>query len=449
MKTSFWILTALLALAWADIVVGAAISDENDYNEIDDDDLCDEGPPTDILRHSNLRCSCTQIYLVTADDTPGYNRLFRKIEKIPACRECTKIRRTFNGVLKFASLDTSEECAIKLAKKGYLVEENSIQETGGSQPNQPVKMQKRTYPGNPSTNSYSRNNASDVTIFILDTGVMPTHDEFQYMGNSRIIFHNDTITPETPITFDMNGHGTRCASVAVGYHIGIARNATIRSIRVADATGSANADDVIAGVNNVQEWWNSNSDKKCVVSYSMSSNTNTATINYAFGNLTLNTDCVVVVAAGNQGSNILTADACDYSPSTVPEVITVGGSKQIKIDGVKIERRFDISNYGPCVDIYAPGKAIDVAAPPPLNMLGSTSYYARSSGTSFATPAVAGAAAMILSTTTLNPTGTETMTSLVLDILENTKGLLDGLPTSGTLQSNNVLLKIDDNTYYQ
>eukprot|EP00057_Strongylocentrotus_purpuratus_P024663 XP_011679137.1 PREDICTED: subtilisin-like protease 1 [Strongylocentrotus purpuratus] len=110
--------------------------------------------------------------------------------------------------------------------------------------------------------------------------------------------------------------------------------------------------------------------------------------------------------------------------------------------------RIGISNYGPCVDIYAPARNIDLAAPSGS----SNSNYLRSSGTSFATPAVAGAAAMILSTTSLTPTGSETMTDLVLDILIATsaKDKLTSLPASNAavLPSNNRLLNVVSNTYY-
>eukprot|EP00057_Strongylocentrotus_purpuratus_P016344 XP_011670818.1 PREDICTED: subtilisin-like protease 8 [Strongylocentrotus purpuratus] len=199
-------------------------------------------------------------------------------------------------------------------------------------------------------------------------------------------------------------------------------------------------------LDNVQRWWNSNPGSKCVVSYSLISTSFSTTLIYAFGNFSKNTDCVVVVAAGNQGSHFSEANACNYSPSGSPNVITVGGSRA-RQNGMS-DSRIGISNYGPCVDIYAPARNIDLAAPSGS----SNSNYLRSSGTSFATPAVAGAAAMILSTTSLTPTGRKSMTDLVLDILVATssKDKMTHLPASNAafLPSNNRLLNVASDTYY-
>ncbi|XP_030850058.1 uncharacterized protein LOC115927889 [Strongylocentrotus purpuratus] len=445
MKTNVWILIAVLALAWANMVVSYSSESDDDDNELTDEDLCDEGPPMDVETHKSLKCSCTTSYIVTSPDQHSYNRLFKKIDKLKACRDCSTIKRAFTDVLLIVSVETTEKCAIKLAKKGYLVEENSVQEVGAALPTLPVKLLDRIdqvdLPRDGA--SYDRNDATDVTIFILDTGVLFTHDEFT---NGRVSFYNDTVTPNSPIMVDVNGHGTRCASVAAGANIGVAQGATVESIRVAGSDGLAAADDVLAGLDDVQRWWNNNPGSKCVVSYSLISTSFSTTLNYAFGNLSANTDCVVVVAAGNQGSDISMANACNYSPSGSPDVITVGGSRN-RMNGAS-DDRIGISNYGPCVDIYAPARNIDLAAPSGS----SNSNYLRSSGTSFATPAVAGAAAMILSTTSLTPTGSETMTDLVLDILIATsaKDKLTSLPASNAavLPSFNRLLNVVSNTYY-
>eukprot|EP00057_Strongylocentrotus_purpuratus_P008527 XP_011663001.1 PREDICTED: subtilisin-like protease 4 [Strongylocentrotus purpuratus] len=317
--------------------------------------------------------------------------------------------------------------------------------TAAALPNPPVNLLDRIdqaslpFDGAP----YDRNDATDVTIFILDTGVLFTHDEFT---NGRVRFYNDTVTPNSPFMVDVNGHGTRCASTAAGANIGVAQGATVESIRVAGSDGLAAANDVLAGLDDVQRWWNKNPGSKCVVSYSLISTSFSTTLNYAFGNVSKNTDCVVVVAAGNQGSDVSQADACNYSPSGSPHVITVGGSR-FRQNGMS-DDRIGISNYGPCVDIYAPARNIDLAAPSGS----SNSHYLRSSGTSFATPAVAGAAAMILSTTSLTPTGRKTMTDLVLDILVATssKDKLRSLPSSNaaTLPSNNRLLNVASDIFY-
>ncbi|XP_030850014.1 uncharacterized protein LOC115927863 [Strongylocentrotus purpuratus] len=108
MKTNVWILIAVLALAWANMVVSYSSESDDDDNELTDEDLCDEGAPMEVETHNSLKCSCTTSYIVTSPDQHSYNRLFKKIDKLKACRDCSTIKRAFTDVLLIVSIETTE-----------------------------------------------------------------------------------------------------------------------------------------------------------------------------------------------------------------------------------------------------------------------------------------------------------------------------------------------------
>ncbi|XP_071487207.1 uncharacterized protein [Diadema antillarum] len=230
------------------------------------------------------------------------------------------------------------------------------------------------------------------------------------------------------------------ASVAIGQNIGIAREATVRSIRVANEQGIATADDVVAGIDAVFEWAANNPNEKCIVSYSLISLTMSLTIDEAFENLDTKTRCLLVVAAGNTGAQPNTADACMYSPAKNDFVITVGSSRLSRVNSASpfFDERAGFSNYGPCVDIYAPGRRVDLAD------IISEDSFAIASGTSFSTPAVAGAMAILLSKDEI---AFDTPISDILDLI-SVEGKLMFANTPATPASNNRLLILADPIFF-
>jgi subtilisin family serine protease len=214
-----------------------------------------------------------------------------------------------------------------------------------------------------------------VNIFVVDTGLAAVND----LG-TRAIAGFSTIA-DAGGTVDCNGHGTHVAGTAAGTTYGVAKAATVIPVRVLNCTGSGSYSGVIAGL----DWVRTNyvPGQKAVVNMSLGGGASRA-IDAAV-NALINAGVTVVVAAGNSALN-----ACNASPARVPNAITVGATG--KNDSIA-----SYSNHGQCLDLFAPGSAIVSS-----NLTGGSVSF---SGTSMASPHVAGAAAIILgaSSATLTP----------------------------------------------
>lgn len=207
-----------------------------------------------------------------------------------------------------------------------------------------------------------------VDIYVIDTGIYPDHDEF----TGRAFYGADLINEEMEV--DMNGHGTHCAGTAGGASHGVAPEATLWGVKVLSRTGSGSTSGVIKGV----QWAvdHSGDNKAAVLSLSLGGGKSPG-MNKAVEDASK--ENIVVVAAGNEKS-----DACNVSPASAKEgVITVGSTDQNDILS-------SFSNWGQCVDILAPGSSIKSAS------IDRRSAYKVMSGTSMATPHVAGVAATLL-----------------------------------------------------
>lgn len=206
---------------------------------------------------------------------------------------------------------------------------------------------------------------------MLDTGIRRTHNEF----GGRALIGFDAVTPGGTAD-DCHGHGTHVAGTAAGAAHGVAKSALVYSVRVLSCSGSGSTSQVIAGVN----WVTSNAIKPAVANMSLSGGAN-STLDSAVAN-SIASGVTYVVIAGNENNN-----ACTRSPARVAAAVTVAAS-------TTTDARSSFSNFGSCVDIFAPGSGIRSA--------GHTSDTDTStdSGTSMAAPHVSGAAAMLLS---MNP----------------------------------------------
>jgi len=211
-----------------------------------------------------------------------------------------------------------------------------------------------------SSNGYGAN------VFVVDTGIQFNHKEIKGrafgIGAGGFDAFGETAT-------DGHGHGTHCSGIVGGATTGIAKNVTIYSVRVLDDMGSGTIATLIDGLNHVT---NSNLTKKIA---SMSLGGDFAQAMNDAVEAAFKAGVLVIVAAGNEDQ-----DACQVSPASAPSAITVGA-----VDSD--DDRAYFSNWGKCVDIFAPGVAINSSTIP--------STYDSWSGTSMATPHVAGVAARL------------------------------------------------------
>jgi subtilisin family serine protease len=277
---------------------------------------------------------------------------------------------------------------------------------------------------------YRDQGGAGVNVYVIDTGLNPNHSEFTgRVGAGRNFAPNNDglvggllgglLTGLVPLnlaaldfglglfagptdaadTTDCNGHGTHVAGTAVGTSYGVAKKASIHSVRVLGCSGSGSNEGVIAGV----DWVAANAQHPAVANMSLGGG-DSAALDTAVQNL-IASGVAIAVAAGNDSAN-----ACSGSPNKVPEAITVGST-------TNTDAMSSFSNFGACVDIFAPGS--DITSADYSNNSGSTVL----SGTSMASPHVAGAAALVLG---LNPTASpdEVANSLLGDA---TPGVLTGL----------------------
>ena len=225
---------------------------------------------------------------------------------------------------------------------------------------------------------YPDSAGGDVTVYVIDTGLRASHLEFSgrvapgrnFVSSGGFLFGGGSI--DASDTNDCNGHGTHVAGTAVGSTYGIAKQATISPVRVLDCNGSGSNSGVIAGV----DWVAGNHRKPAVANMSLGGG-NSAALDTAVRNA-VNAGVTMVVAAGNDN-----ADACNGSPNRVAEALTVGST-------TNTDQRSSFSNFGACVDLFAPGSNITSA------WYQSDTQTARLNGTSMAAPHAAGAAALYL-----------------------------------------------------
>lgn len=228
-------------------------------------------------------------------------------------------------------------------------------------------------------------NGSGSSIFIVDTGIDTNHIEFK--GSHRIVKNlYDTFSGGVSTDNDVVGHGTHTAATAGGNTVGVAPLANVYGIRVMDQSGSGTSVDIINGLSFVLDWFLHHKKPPTVVSMSLGGNClsyeecEKDAIVQACEKLISN-GITVIVAAGNDG-----CDSCLQTPAFAPNVITVGASNSM-------DQAALFSDFGKCVDIYAPGEYILSACAKAL--CDSELKYTYLSGTSMAAPHAAGVAAMI------------------------------------------------------
>nr|WP_205328329.1 S8 family peptidase [Glycomyces sp. YM15] len=262
------------------------------------------------------------------------------------------------------------------------VEQNTVVETAATQLNPPSWGQDRVdQRALPLDASYTYTNAgTGVHAYIIDTGIWLDHPDFA----GRLDPGYSAIVPDGN-SRDCHGHGTHVAGTVGGTLQGIAKQVQLVPVQVFNCSGVSDAVSIIGGV----EWVTANAVKPAVATMSLGGSASQS-IDTAV-EASINSGVTYAVAAGNSD-----ADACGYSPARVGPALTVAASDVN-------DARWSSSNYGSCVDLFAPG--VNVRSDYLYNVT------ARLTGTSISTPHVAGVAAIYLSA---NPTASPATVASVL-----------------------------------
>ncbi|MCH2052076.1 S8 family peptidase [Acinetobacter pittii] len=294
-----------------------------------------------------------------------------------------KVLQTYDAVLKGFAIylpDVAGTAFVEAMKKNpkvVSVENDTIMKVDATTQSNPDWGLDRIDQKNlPLDSAYSYlQTGSGTTAYIVDTGILSTHQQF-----SGRVLSGYTAISDGNGTSDCHGHGTHVAGTVGGSTYGVAKNVSLVPIRILGCDGSGASSNVIAGL----DWILKNGKKPAVVNMSLGGEAN-ASLDSAVENL-FNNGYVMVVAAGNSNT-----DACSSSPARVSKAITVAATDST-------DTRASYSNYGSCVDIFAPGSQIN------SSWIGSNTATKVLNGTSIATPHVVGVVAeMLQSTPTATP----------------------------------------------
>lgn len=280
-----------------------------------------------------------------------------------------QIKSEWQDALQGFVATMSDDAAERLRRRPevQIVEKDAPVQASATQLNAPSwglrRIDDRFLPNDPNY-TYNKTGAG-VHVYIIDTGLRTTHNDFIGRVGAGVSFIAGGVN-------DCNGHGTHVAGTAAGTRYGVAKQAIVHPVRVLNCAGSGTIAGVINGVN----WVRAFRIQPAVANLSLGGGFSAA-LNLAVNNLVTLGNVATAVAAGNSGVN-----ACGSSPSSAANALTVGATQSNDV-------RPAWSNFGPCLDIFAPGVSIT------SDWFTSNSATAVLSGTSMASPHVAGTLALV------------------------------------------------------
>jgi subtilisin family serine protease len=329
--------------------------------------------PTTQAKKDKLRKSANKIensYIVVLDDSVVGEKGLMSIAPYIASELATSHRGRITNVYQHAlngfAVNMSEADAEALSQdfRVKFVEEDSVVTADATQTNPPWGLDRIDQRNRPLNGIYTFNwTGAGVRVYVIDTGIRTAHGQFG--GRASNVF--DAFGGNGQ---DCNGHGTHVAGTVGGSTFGVAKSSLPRGVRVLNCSGSGSNSGVIAGV----DWVRLNHIAPAVANMSLGGGASSA-LDTAVNNLH-NANVTIAVAAGNSNTN-----ACNSSPARAANAITVGST-------TTSDARSSFSNFGTCLDIFAPGSGILSA------WWTSNTATATLSGTSMASPHVAGAAAL-------------------------------------------------------
>jgi aqualysin 1 len=314
-------------------------------------------------------------YIVVLDDSivgeKGPYSIAEYVADDMASKYGGKLRHVYKYALNGFSVEMTEAQveALRQDFRVKFIEEDGVVTANATQSNPPWGLDRIDQRDRPLNAQYNYTpTGAGVHVYIIDTGIRRTHTQF----GGRAVVGFDSIG-DGQDTNDCNGHGTHVSGTIGGSTYGVAKGVTLHAVRVLDCSGSGTDSTVIAGV----DWVTAHRVAPAVANMSLGGGASSA-LDTAVQN-SINAGVTYAIAAGNDYG----VDACTESPGRVAAALTVGSS-------TSSDAKSDFSNIGACVDIFAPGSSI-------LSSWNTSDTATNTiSGTSMATPHVAGVAALYL-----------------------------------------------------